>query len=137
MELPESLIIKRGVILHTELFLATIGHGKFMIIIGEDNENYIGLFFINSNIHKSIANKQDLLNLQYPLLKKDYNFLNYDSFLSCTQITKINKGDLSNSIKKRQTIIKDTLKTEHLQEILTLIRNSKLFTQKEKETFFK
>lgn len=136
MELPESLIIRRGVILHTELFFATIGHGKFMVIIGEDKENYIGLFFINSNIHRSIANKQELLNLQYPLLKKDYNFLNYDSFLSCTQITKINKEELSKSITKRQTTIKDTLKAEHLQQILTLVRNSKLFTKKEKETFF-
>lgn len=131
------MILKRGTILHTNLFMETIGHGKFMVIIGEDKENYIGLFFINSNIHRSIANKQELLNLQYPLLKRDYDFLDYDSFLSCTEITKISKTILSTSLHNRQTTIKDTLKEEHLKEILQLVRGSKVFTKKEKETFFK
>lgn len=44
--------------------------------------------------------------------------------------------EVAKTITKRQTTIKDTLKAEHLQQILTLVRNSKLFTKKEKETFF-
>lgn len=137
MDLPDSLIIKRGSILHTDLFISTIGHGKFIVIIGEDDENYIGLFFINSNIHRSIFNKQELLNLQYPLLKKDYDFLDYDSFLSCTEITKLNKVILSKSMSDNQTRFKSMLKDEHLEEVLILIRSSCVFSKKEKEKFFK
>ncbi len=42
MILPDSLLIKRGVILHSTIF-EYIDHGKFFVIIGEDEENYIGL----------------------------------------------------------------------------------------------
>ena len=137
MDLPVSLIIKRGAILHTDLFIGTIGHCKFIVIIGEDAENYIGLFFINSNIHRNIFNKQELLNLQYPLLQKDYNFLEYDSFLSCTEITKLNKVALSKSMSENQTRFKSMLKDEHLKEILNLVRNSSVFSKKEKEIYFR
>ncbi len=137
MDLPTALFVKRGAILHTDLFLKTIGHGKFVVIIGEDKENYIGLFFINSNIHRIIFNKQELLNLQYPLLRKDYTFLDYDSFLSCTEITKLNKTTLTKSISDKQTRLVSTLKDKHLDEILTLVRNSNVFSKREKEKFFK
>lgn len=44
MILPDSVLIKRGVILHSTIF-EYIDHGKFFVIIGEDEDNYIGLFF--------------------------------------------------------------------------------------------
>ena len=55
MILPNSLLIKRGVILHSTIF-EYIDHGKFFVIIGEDEENYIGLFFINSK-HKLLQSQ--------------------------------------------------------------------------------
>jgi hypothetical protein len=95
MKLPESLVIQRGVILHSTIF-EYIDHGKFFVIIGEDEQNYIGLFFINSNINYFNC-KQELFEMQYPLLKRDYSFLDYDSFLCCTEITTLNKQKLSES----------------------------------------
>ena len=52
MELPVTVIsseIKRGCILHSNDF-DKIDQGKFFAIIGEDGDNVIGAFFINSKI---------------------------------------------------------------------------------------
>ena len=135
MNLPESLVIQRGVILHSTIF-EYIDHGKFFVIIGEDEQNYIGLFFINSNINYFNC-KQELFEMQYPLLKRDYSFLDYDSFLCCTEITTLNKQKLSESFSTNKTEYKGVLLQEHLDEVLNRVRNSKLFTDEEKETYFK
>ena len=135
MILPNSLIIKRGVILHSTIF-EYIDHGKFFVIIGEDNDNYIGLFFINSNINY-FNRKQTLFEMQYPLLKRDYEFLDYDSFLCCTEITKLNKKKLSDSFSTKISEYKGVLQQEHLDDVLNLVRKSKLFTDEEKEIYFK
>ena len=53
MELLATIIsdqLKRGCILHSAEF-AQIDHGKFFAIIGEDGDNVVGAFFINSKIH--------------------------------------------------------------------------------------
>ncbi len=135
MILPNSLLIKRGVILHSTIF-EYIDHGKFFVIIGEDEENYIGLFFINSNINY-FNHKQELFEMQYPLLKRDYEFLDYDSFLCCTEITKLNKKKLSDSFSSKVSEYKGALQQEHLDAVLNLVRKSKLFTDEEKEIYFK
>ena len=134
MILPDSVLIKRGVILHSTVF-EYIDHGKFFVIIGEDEDNYIGLFFINSNINY-FNRKQELLGMQYPLLKRDYDFLDYDSFLCCTEITTLNKEKLSDSFSTKETEYKGFLQQDHLDDVLTLVRNSKLFTDEEKEIYF-
>lgn len=134
MILPDSVLIKRGVILHSTIF-EYIDHGKFFVIIGEDEDNYVGLFFINSNINY-FNHKQELLEMQYPLLKRDYKFLDYDSFLCCTEITLLDKKELSDSFSTKVTEYKGVLQQEHLDDVLTLVRNSKLFTDEEKEIYF-
>lgn len=132
--MPDSILIKRGVILHSTIF-EYIDHGKFFVIIGEDEDNYVGLFFINSNINY-FNHKQELLEMQYPLLKRDYKFLDYDSFLCCTEITLLDKKELSDSFSTKVTEYKGVLQQEHLDDVLTLVRNSKLFTDEEKEIYF-
>ena len=135
MILPGSLLIKRGVILHSTIF-EYIDHGKFFVIIGEDEQNYIGLFFINSNIN-FFNRKQELLEMQYPLLKRDYAFLDYDSFLCCTEITLLNKLQLENSFASHITEYKGELQQSHLEAVMELVRRSKIFTDEEKEKYFK
>lgn len=86
MEIPKSLIeskIDRGTILHSTMF-ENIDHGKFFVIVGVNADYVAGFFFINSNINIHIEDKQEQLDMQYPLRKADYDFLKYDSFLSAT-----------------------------------------------------
>lgn len=138
MELPVSLLaasIKRGSILHSTIF-ENIDHGKFFVIIGITEEYIAGFFFINSNIHKSLWGKQEQLDMQYLLKHTDYTFLEYDSFLCATDILKRKKEELVKSISEGVTSIIGYLQEDHLQEILEMVRQSKLFSNKDKRDFF-
>lgn len=138
MELPEGLIglpIKRGAILHSYIF-KNIDHGKFFVVIGVSEDCVVGFFFINSNITPAIMNKPEQLNMQYLLKRKDYDFLRYDSFLCCTNILPIDKSELVQSIQKGETNLVGELLPQHETEILDMVRESKLFSKMEKDTFF-
>jgi len=138
MKLPSKLLgeqVKRGVILHSTIF-ENIDHGKFFVVIGVTDTCAVGFFYINSHIHPSIFTKKEQLSLQYPLLAKDYSFLRYDSYLCATEIIKRPLGELIASMDAGKTQIIDQLKDEHIAAILTKVRNSKLFSKKEKADFF-
>ena len=138
MEVPSSLIesqIDRGTILHSTMF-ENIDHGKFFVIIGVNEEYIAGFFFINSNINIYINGKQEQLNMQYPLRKADYDFLKYDSFLSATNIEKIPRSKIVDTISTGITEIIGTMKQEHIDELLEKARESILFSPKQIKQFF-
>lgn len=135
-ELLSKLVTSRGTILHSNTF-PDIDHGKFFVIIGENEKEFVGYFFINSNINHSLANKQEQLDLQYPINHKDYNFLTHTSFIGCHNIKTIEKEKLCLSIQNNKTKIKGQLKEDDLENILEMVRNSRLYSKIEKKTFFK
>ena len=138
MELPESLIdssITRGVILHSTGF-ENIDHGKFFVIMGVNEDKVAGFFFINSNVHRSIYQKPEQLALQYPLKRSDYNFLDHDSFLCATQVLTLSKKFLCNSIMLGDTLVISNLRDDHVEEVLEMVRNSRVFSKIEKKQFF-
>ncbi len=131
MDIPNSLIeskIDRGVILHSTMF-ENIDHGKFFVIIGVNADYVAGFFFINSKINIHIEGKQEQLDMQYPLRKKDYGFLKYDSFLSATRIEKIPRSKIAATINNGTTEIVGTMRQEHLDELLEKARESILFSK--------
>lgn len=138
MELPIELYekeVRRGRIIHSYNF-ENIDHGKFFVIIGITQDSIVGFFFINSNINKYIQDKPDMMAVQYPLLKRDYAFLKHDSFICATEIEEIKKSDIIDGIKNRSVVFVDDLRQEHLDDVLTMVRESKLFDKKEKELYF-
>lgn len=138
MEIPQALtgsVIRRGTILHSDIF-EDIDHGKFFVIIGVDGDDIAGFFFINSNIHRSIMGKPEQLAMQYQLRHKDYNFLRYDSFLCATNVVVRSKSELTESITAGRTTIKGELRKRHLEDVLGMVRDSRLFSKVEKRRFF-
>lgn len=138
MEMSASIVgtaICRGTIIHSDGF-REIGHGKFFVVVGVNRDSFVGFFFINSNIHKAIMNRQELLDMQYPMKHADYPFLKYDSFLSATQIMTIRKDELAADISEKTAKIVGEMKKEHLSELLEAARSSILFSEQEKEDFF-
>ena len=89
MDIPVDIIaasgIQRGTILHSTLF-EYIDHGKFFVIVGVTKDYVAGFFFVNSNINKYIWSKPEQLAMQCVLRHSNYDFLNYDSFLSAVKI---------------------------------------------------
>lgn len=137
MELPVSLIgenIGRGDILLSEF--DGIDHRKFFVVMGVSEDKVCGFFFINSNIHPAIFNKQEQLNLQYPLLHRDYEFLKYDSFLSASSVIERKLSDISEGIKNGTTMIIGRMKEEHVTDVVEMVRASKVISDRHKRMFF-
>ena len=138
MELPKSAyesLIVRGTILGASDF-KNIDHEKFFVIIGVYDDYIAGFFFINSNIHTSIQKKPDQLAMQYFMKRSDYPFLKYDSFLCATNILTREKSELVANLQTGAISIYDTMKEEHMEDLLEKLRDSKPFSKIEKKRFF-
>ena len=137
MEIPVSLIecsIGRGDILLSEF--DGIDHQKFFVVMGVSEDKVCGFFFINSNIHPAIFNKQEQLNLQYPLLHRDYEFLKYNSFLCASSVIERKLSDITEGIKNRTTMVIGKMKEEHVAEVVEMVRASKVTSDRHKRMFF-
>lgn len=137
MEIPVTAVvdsIKRGDILLSEF--DGIDHRKFFVIMGVSEDMICGFFFINSNIHPAILNKQELLNLQYPLLHRDYEFLKYDSFLCASNVIERRVVDISTGILNRTTQVIGRMKEEHIQDVLMMVRASNVISERHKIRYF-
>lgn len=138
MDLPETLIgetVRRGQILHSEIF-DNIDHAKFFVVIGVTDDEVAGFFYINSRVNSLVNRKPEQLAMQYPIYAKDYGFLRYDSFICATNIVTRPKHILTRSISEGKTTFIDSLKAEHLNELLEKVRKSRLFSKYEKKRFF-
>lgn len=137
MDIPVSAIaniIQRGDILLSEF--DGIDHRKFFVVMGVTEDKMCGFFFINSNIHSAIFNKQEQLNLQYPLLHRDYSFLKYDSFLCASSVIECRVIDIAEKISAKTTTVVGRMKSEHIAEVLKLVQSSKVISERHKMLYF-
>ena len=138
MDLPITAItqsIKRGDILLSDF--DGIDHQKFFVVMGVSEDAICGFFFINSNIHRAIFNKQELLNLQYPLRHDDYPFLRYDSFLCASSVIERSVSSISEGISQGTTSVIGRLKDEHITDVLEMVRTSDVISTIHKKKYFK
>ena len=137
MDVPVSLIegsIGRGDILLSEF--DGIDHRKFFAVMGVSEAKVCGFFFINSNIHPAIFNKQEQLSLQYPMLHRDYEFLKYDSFLCASSVIERRLSDIADGIKNGTTLVIGKMKVEHVADVVEMVRASKVISDRHKRLFF-
>ena len=137
MEIPLSVIaasIRRGDILLSEF--EGIDHCKFFVVMGVSEESICGFFFINSNIHPAIFNKQDQLELQYLMRHADYPFLKYDSFLCASSVIERKLSDIAEGILQGTTILKGRMKKEHIDDVVSMVRSSRVISSRHKQMYF-
>jgi len=61
---------------------------KYFVVVGRtEDDNLIGFVVINSEINKFLSQKIKMLH--YPISKKDYPFLDHDSFIHCGELKEI------------------------------------------------
>ena len=126
--------IGRGDILLSEF--DGIDHRKFFVVMGVSEEKVCGFFFINSNIHPAIFNKQEQLELQYPLMSRDYSFLKYDSFLCASSVIERSVADIFDGIRNQTTMVIGRMKDEHINDVVEMVRASKVISERHKRLYF-
>jgi len=114
-----------------------IDHEKFFVIAGLSQDKiFICSVFINSNIPDFIFKKQELLNLQIPIKKNKYDFLQHDSFVSCNTQLKLKFSDIYRWIDNKRCQYIGKLDAEDLNNIKITLIQSGLLAQKEIELYF-
>ena len=137
MEVPVGAIansIGRGDILLSEF--DGIDHRKFFVVMGVSEEKVCGFCFINANIHPAIFNKQEQLELQYPLMSRDYSFLKYDSFLCASSVIERSVADIFDGIRNQTTMVIGRMKDEHINDVVEMVRASKVISERHKRLYF-
>lgn len=114
-----------------------IEHKKFFIIIGLSKDKLcLCSVYINSSIPNFILNKQELLNLQVPIKGAKYDFLKYDSFVSCNTQLKYDFKDIKNWIDSGICQYIGEIDNDDLNNITSTLVESGLLTQNEINLYF-
>lgn len=128
--------ICRGTILH-RFFTTTIPpKHKFFVVIGEDDSHYVGYFFVNSRVNQYVYRHQPMLDMQIMIKRSDYAFLAYDSYIGAHELNTISKSVLLSELTDGQTEIKGSLTAKDMDCLLKNARESDIFSQYEKDTYF-
>ena len=94
------------------------------------------LLLYQLELHPAIFNKQEQLNLQYPLLHRDYEFLKYDSFLCASSVIERRLQDITDGLRNRTTQILGRMKEEHIQDVVEMVKASKVISERHKQLYF-
>ena len=114
-----------------------IKHKKFFIVVGLSNDKlFLCSVYVNSSIPNFIYNKQELLNLQVPIKGAKYDFLKYDSFVSCNTQLKYEFADIKNWMNSGKCQYIGNIDNEDLSNITSTLIESGLLTQKEIDLYF-
>jgi hypothetical protein len=112
-------------------------HEKFFIIAGMSKDRvFICSVFINSNIHPSIFNKQELLNLQVPLKRSENPYLKYDSFANCSYPIPLEVTQIAQQIAEGKCKVIGAVTQDDLENVRSSIINSGLLSEEEIELYF-
>lgn len=84
----------------------------------------------------AIFNKQEQLELQYPLMSRDYSFLKYDSFLCASSVIERSVADISDGIRNQTTMVIGRMKDEHINDVVEMVRASKVISERHKRLYF-
>ena len=105
---------------------------KRFIILGRDSaKQYIGAIFINTNVNFKVINSQELLELQYPVKKDGNDYLNWDSFVDCSKLIKLEFEHVKTAIVAKPDCVLGMVKKEDLEIIYTLVKSSPNISQAE------
>lgn len=127
--------VNRGDIYHRYFSTTTPPKNKFFIVIGENENSYVGYFFINSNVNSFIARNENMNNMQMPIKPADYPFLDHVSFIDGHALSILKKTDLIEELSKGEAQFKGRLSEEDITMLLDAALSSPLFSRKEKEFF--
>lgn len=126
---------KRGDIFHRYFSTTKPPKYKFFVIIGEDEDKYVGYFFINSNINDYIRRNDEMFNMQMPIKPNDYEFLDHLSFIDAHELSILKKSDLIKELSVGTTQMKGHLNADDLDRLLDAALVSPLFSEREKDYF--
>ena len=113
-----------------------ISKNKFQIIVGHNSgKAVLASVFINTEINPNVFPTQSLKDLHLTLQADTNKYLDYDSYVDCSNITEYNADELKNILIKSPATHVGELNEENLNNVLSAIKGSPLISNKKKKYF--
>ena len=109
---------------------------KMYIIVGFTTDKLVlGTVYINTEINPNIFNTPELRNEHLPIYKKNNDFLNYDSYIDCTQIQEREFEKVKQVLQNTPQCHLGDLKEIDLHPIFHKLQTSKFISPIQKKKF--
>lgn len=66
----------------------------------------------------------------------DYEFLKYDSFLCASSVIERRLVDISEGIRNKTTQVIGHMKEEHITDVIKMVRESRVISERHKRLYF-
>jgi len=97
---------------------------KYAVLLSLGNPTL--LFLINSRINDYIADRQDLAACQLLIAQSDYEFLDHDSYIECSNvIDEFADEDVLDQIISDISRVKGTLNPRTIQDVQRIVRQAR------------
>lgn len=109
---------------------------KFFIIIGQNIEGFsLATLYINSDINFNVNFSQDLIDLQVPISKEDYNFLEHNSYVDCSKLMFKDREEIESILSRRPEAFVDELNNKQISYLKEVIKKSTTIKGKIKKRY--
>ena len=109
---------------------------KLFVVLGTSKDKVVlGVVLINSQINPQIFRSATVRAWHIPIMARDYDFLDHDSFVDCTQIFEKSTIELMKSVSETPQIVAGQLNNEDFQHIRQAIKNATTIAKVQKRNF--
>ncbi len=109
---------------------------KMRLIVGFSNDKLlVATIFINTEINPNKFPSQELRDLHLVVTQNQYKFLDYDSFLDCSQFKEVPYEYLANLLTDNPACVIGEIQHSDWEKIRETIKNAPTLTSKEKKKF--
>jgi hypothetical protein len=128
------ITLKIGMVLHMDVPDAGIDHLKYLIVLNQDktDQNIIGVCLINSELSNITSKKK----FQIEILKKDYDFLDHDSYIDCGVVKKIKKDIMDDEYDKGKIKVICYLNENDMNKVMNAGASNIALSKRDRSYFY-
>jgi hypothetical protein len=90
---------------------------RFIILGIDETGNLVGSVFINSHINWNVIKTQELAQLQHYVKKDDNDYLDWDSYVDCSELIELPHADIVISLRNNPKNVLGNVTAEDFKEI--------------------
>ena len=109
---------------------------KIFVILAVTEDTFcVGILYINTDINVNLFPTPSLRALHNPLKAKDWEFLDHDSYLDCSQIYELSFDQLKEKFKTDSDCYLGELEGDDFEQSVELVKSARTISLRDKRKF--
>jgi len=97
---------------------------RFVVLGFDNNGNLVGTVFINTEINWKVNRTMELAQLQLYVRAEDNDYLDWDSYIDCSELVEIPKNEIATAISTNPANVLGTVNNEDFTSIIEYVKKS-------------